>query len=140
MVELAFGLAALVTFTGLSIYILQAGCYNHQLSDILFWVQMFALVGAVTAAFVSLYCFFEKHLAPRQGLTSCLFFTTLVAVACLNCVGAYLTIGCICRCAISPFHWNEITYADLTIFILEILGSIFLLLVILTASITQHIS
>jgi len=92
------------------------------------------LVGTITGLFVGIYSCIEKARAARRGLTGCAFYTSIAIVGCLNLIGAYLAMTCICTCKNNPLRDGG---GDLVIFILELCGSICLLSVLLVASLEQ---
>lgn len=131
-IQFCLGLAAAVIFVSLAINLMVVDCWvNKQLVN---WVKGFAMTGAVTGIVVAIYTFYEKASSYRKGMANCLFPTCLVSVSCVNLIGGYLSLTCICYCKKNAISDGG---QDFWIFLLEILGSSCLLVVLLVFSMAQ---
>lgn len=135
--EFSFSLLAGLTYIGCWIYLLNADCYQHWINVI--FVKCFTVLGAIMSLFTLFHSCFDRRMTIGRGIIGCILFFLISVVVFINLMGAFFAANCnLCRCKPTFNAFNAPGRSDLVIFCLEILASIFLLVVLMISAVVHN--
>lgn len=135
--EIGFGLMACVCFIVLECLILfKFGCDVSEAGK--YSIVSFALLGIVFSVYIVFHNGFKLKLIIGRGVVGYILFFILSSIILLNLVGAFLATSCVCKCPPSANAFIMKSEPDITIFFLEIFGSLFLGCILLISAIKRR--